>query len=117
MQHSGEVCEADSVVGHGRFPPFPGRLPTTGATMMECRRGCGACCIAISISSPIPGMPHGKPAGVRCVNLLPDNTCRIHGQADYPPVCQNLRPSAEMCGRTFEEALVFLTELELLTRP
>ena len=30
---------------------------------MNCREGCGACCIAPSISSPIPGMPHGKPAG------------------------------------------------------
>ena len=36
---------------------------------MQCRAGCGACCIAISISSPIPGMPLGKPAGVRCVQL------------------------------------------------
>lgn len=26
----------------------------------ECRPGCGACCIAPSISSPIPGMPEGK---------------------------------------------------------
>lgn len=24
---------------------------------MDCRSGCGACCIAPSISSPIPGMP------------------------------------------------------------
>ncbi|MDP3170542.1 MAG: YkgJ family cysteine cluster protein, partial [Polaromonas sp.] len=24
---------------------------------MNCRPGCGACCIAPSISSPIPGMP------------------------------------------------------------
>ncbi|MDW3636530.1 YkgJ family cysteine cluster protein, partial [Vibrio sp. Vb0667] len=24
---------------------------------MDCRLGCGACCIAPSISSPIPGMP------------------------------------------------------------
>ncbi|HNV09555.1 MAG TPA: YkgJ family cysteine cluster protein, partial [Dokdonella sp.] len=29
---------------------------------MSCRSGCGACCIAPSISSPIPGMPNGKPA-------------------------------------------------------
>ena len=27
---------------------------------MECRPGCGACCVAISISSPIPGMPGGN---------------------------------------------------------
>jgi len=85
--------------------------------MMQCRSGCGACCIAISISSPLPGMPDGKPAGVRCVNLLPDNTCRLHGQPNYPPVCRNLRPSAEMCGSTFQEAMLYLTELELLTRP
>ena len=39
-----------------------------------CREGCAACCIAPSISSPIPGMPNGKPAGVRCVQL--DNALR-----------------------------------------
>ena len=37
---------------------------------MDCRPGCAACCIAPSISSPIPGMPHGKPAGVRCIQLV-----------------------------------------------
>jgi hypothetical protein len=39
---------------------------------MECRIGCAACCIALPISSPIPGMPDGKPAGVRCVQLTAD---------------------------------------------
>ena len=29
---------------------------------MDCRPGCGACCIAPSINTPLPGMPHGKPA-------------------------------------------------------
>ena len=38
-------------------------------TSMICRSGCGACCLAPSISTPIPGMPQGKPAGVRCVQL------------------------------------------------
>ena len=37
--------------------------------LIACRTGCGACCIAPSISSPIPGMPDGKPAGVPCVQL------------------------------------------------
>ncbi|MGO2368564.1 MAG: YkgJ family cysteine cluster protein, partial [Serratia sp. (in: enterobacteria)] len=32
---------------------------------MDCRADCGACCIAPSISSPIPGMPNGKPANTR----------------------------------------------------
>ena len=36
---------------------------------MDCRLGCGACCISPSISSPIPGMPKGKPAGERCIQL------------------------------------------------
>ena len=36
---------------------------------MEYRANCGACCIAPSLSSPLPGMPKGKPAGVRWVQL------------------------------------------------
>jgi len=28
---------------------------------LACRSGCGACCIAPSIASPIPRMPQGKP--------------------------------------------------------
>ncbi|MEO8036559.1 MAG: YkgJ family cysteine cluster protein, partial [Acidobacteriota bacterium] len=39
---------------------------------MDCRTGCAACCIAPSITSPIPGMPEGKAAGVRCVQLTSD---------------------------------------------
>lgn len=84
---------------------------------MECRVGCGACCIALSISSPIPGMPNGKPAGVRCVQLTPDNRCRLYGHPDRPEVCARLRPNEEMCGQNAEEALAWLTELEYLTRP
>lgn len=84
---------------------------------MECRAGCGACCIAISISSPIPGMPNGKPAGVRCVQLSEDNRCMVFGKPERPATCIALRPSAEMCGTTMEEALVYLTWLEEVTAP
>jgi len=84
---------------------------------MECRVGCGACCIALSISSPIPGMPHGKPAGVRCIQLTDDNRCRLFGHPDRPAVCTRLRPSREMCGDTTEDALAYLTELERATSP
>jgi len=45
-----------------------------------CRAGCGACCIAPSISSAIPGMPDGKPAGVRCAQLDEQNLCRLFVQ-------------------------------------
>ena len=84
---------------------------------MDCRVGCGACCIALSISSPIPGLPHGKPAGVRCVQLTADNRCRLFGQPDRPQVCIQLRPEPEMCGQTAEEALAWLSWLELSTQP
>ena len=84
---------------------------------MECRRGCAACCVVLSISSPIPGMPHGKPAGVRCVQLTEDNHCRLYGQADRPAVCVRLRPSPDMCGQSAEEAFALLLELDRATRP
>ncbi len=84
---------------------------------MECRPGCGACCIAISISSPLPHMPNGKAAGLRCINLSADNYCQVHQSEAYPPVCRNLRPSAEMCGQSFEEAFNYLTQLEIFTKP
>lgn len=80
-----------------------------------CRPGCGACCTAPSISTPIPGMPHGKPAGVPCVQLTADLRCRLFGQAERPAVCASLRPSAEMCGRSREEALEWLAALEAAT--
>jgi len=84
---------------------------------MTCRIGCGACCIAISISSSIPGMPRGKKAGERCVNLDENFSCRIHGKQDYPKVCRELRPDLEMCGHDREEAMVYLENLERLTAP
>jgi len=84
---------------------------------MDCRVGCGACCIALSISSPIPGMPNGKPAGVRCVQLTDDNRCKLYGQPERPDVCNRLRPNVEMCGQNAAEALAYLTELERLTQP
>jgi uncharacterized protein len=84
---------------------------------MECRAGCGACCIAPSISSPIPGMPDGKPAGVRCVQLTEDNRCRIFGHPERPVVCSSFQASESMCGDSREAAMLFLDELELATRP
>jgi Fe-S-cluster containining protein len=81
----------------------------------SCRAGCGACCIAPSISSPIPGMPNGKPAGVRCVQLDDENRCRIFGKPERPAVCGSLQPSREMCGDTRADALLYLTRLDELT--
>ena len=66
---------------------------------MDCRVGCGACCIAPSISSPMPGMPHGKPAGVRCPHLTHDHRCALYGRPERPELCMRLRASEEMCGQ------------------
>lgn len=84
---------------------------------MECRAKCGACCIAPSISSPLPGMPHGKPAGVPCVQLLPDWRCAIFGKPERPAVCVSLRPSEAMCGANRDEAMRTLGEMERVTAP
>ena len=62
-------------------------------------------------------MPLGKPAGVRCVQLLPDLRCALFGRPERPAVCTSLRAGVEMCGRDREEALTYLTELERLTGP
>ena len=82
---------------------------------LSCRSGCGACCIAPSISSPIPGMPRGKPAGVRCVQLDDANRCRLFGDPRRPAVCGGLQPQREMCGDTREHAIAWLDRLEALT--
>jgi Fe-S-cluster containining protein len=84
---------------------------------MECRPRCAACCIAPSISSPIPGMPNGKPAGVPCLQLDEALRCRIFGQPERPAVCGGLKPSVEMCGDSREQAMRWLTRMEDLTRP
>ena len=84
---------------------------------LSCRDGCGACCIAPSITSPLPGMPQGKPAGVACVQLDPDMRCRVFGAPERPRFCATLRPSADMCGATRDQALSLLAALEIATRP
>ena len=89
---------------------------------MECRPNCGACCIAPSINSPIPGMPQGKPAGVRCVQLDDENRCMIFGKPERPKFCASLKPSVEMCGgdnleNPREHAITWLTRLEQVTKP
>lgn len=80
--------------------------------MIECRLGCAACCIAVSISSPIPGMLNGKEAGERCIQLSGDNLCLLFGKSERPKVCSGLKPSYEMCGRSNAEAFAYLENLE-----
>ncbi|PUE32594.1 zinc/iron-chelating domain-containing protein [Limnohabitans sp. Jir61] len=84
---------------------------------MQCRNGCGACCIAPSITSALPGMPHGKEAGVPCAQLLPDMRCAVFGKPERPSFCGGLQPSADMCGANRDAAILWLTQLETSTTP
>jgi hypothetical protein len=94
-----------------------------GRAEFTCRPGCGACCIALSISSPIPaspgrtGLPGGKPAGLTCPQLTDDFLCALFGSPERPAVCAALRPLPEMCGESRQEALAYLADLEERTKP
>ena len=62
-------------------------------------------------------MPHGKLAGIPCVQLLPDYRCALFGKPERPASCVSLRPTEEMCGTCRDKAMASLTELERLTAP
>ncbi len=65
----------------------------------------------------MPGLPHGKPAGMRCPHLTEDFRCLLFGLPERPEVCTRLRPMAEMCGENRDEALAYLEWLERETAP
>ena len=82
---------------------------------MDCRAGCGACCVAPSISSPIPGMPDGKPAGVPCIHLTGDRRCALFGRPERPAVCAAFHATTSLCGDSSADAFARLTALEAET--
>jgi uncharacterized protein len=88
-----------------------------GDAEIPCRPDCGACCTAPSISSAIPGMPDGKPAGVPCVQLDERRRCRLFADPRRPLVCRSLLPRQSMCGGNVDMAMAFLTALEAVTTP
>lgn len=65
----------------------------------------------------MPGMPDGKPAGVRCIHLSGNNLCLLFDSPTRPEVCKNFRPSREICGETREEGLAILSFFENVTAP
>lgn len=79
---------------------------------ISCRRGCGACCIVPSISSPLPGMPLGKPAGVPCIHLAEDFSCKIFLSPSRPIVCDGFKAEDIVCGDNRNEAFENLRWLE-----
>jgi hypothetical protein len=62
-------------------------------------------------------MPKGKPAGVPCVQLDDDLSCKIFLDPARPAVCAGLQPHIEMCGDSQHYAIHWLTDLENQTRP
>jgi len=84
---------------------------------MECRAGCGACCIAPSISRPFYGMPGGKPAGVRCVHLDEQLRCALFGDPRRPRACADFQAEPAVCGENRDEALSRLRWLEAESLP
>lgn len=95
------------------------------AGLAVCRPSCAACCIAPSISSPIPpdpltgtgSLPEGKPAGLPCPRLNAELRCVLFGRPERPAVCLSLQPGPEMCASSGQGALAYLEGLEAATQP
>jgi hypothetical protein len=64
----------------------------------------------------MPGLPHGKPAGMPCPHLDASLRCQLFGLPERPAVCGSLQPSAEMCGPDQAHAMRWLSALELATK-
>ena len=62
-------------------------------------------------------MPHGKPAGIPCVQLDDELRCRLFGKPERPKFCGSLQPQREMCGSDRGEAMFQLSALETATAP
>jgi len=86
-------------------------------TGFHCRPGCAACCIAPSITSSIPSMPQGKPAGVPCLQLDEQGLCKLFGQPSRPDVCKRFLATEDVCGADNSQALHFISQLEEVTSP
>ncbi len=84
---------------------------------MQCRPGCGACCIAPSITQPFHGMPGGKPAGVPCVHLDQAMACRLFGDPRRPLLCAAFRAEPAVCGDSRAQALEMIGQLEVVSLP
>ncbi|TVS16520.1 MAG: YkgJ family cysteine cluster protein [Gammaproteobacteria bacterium] len=84
---------------------------------MVCRPGCAACCIAPSIRDPLPGMPAGKPAGMRCIHLDAELRCGLWGQPERPRVCGAFQADPDVCGSDRDDALQRIAALEIATTP
>jgi len=63
----------------------------------------------------MPGMPMGKPAGVRCKHLSDSNLCLLFSSDQRPAVCADFAATDEFCGENRQQALKNLAWLEKVT--
>lgn len=83
---------------------------------MDCNQ-CGACCTEISISSPMVGLPFGKPAGVRCPHLKENNLCSLFNSMLRPAVCSSFQANEDICGSNNAESVQKIRWYENATKP
>ena len=57
-------------------------------------------------------MPNGKPAGVRCIHLADDFSCKIFNSPDRPKVCSGFKAEKIICGNNAQEAKEIIMSLE-----
>lgn len=88
-------------------------VPSTFST--PCHQ-CGACCTEISITSPIPGMPDGKPAGIKCIHLQ-KNLCGLFDSPTRPRICSSFEADMDMCGLSHGDAVTRIRWYERETKP
>lgn len=62
-------------------------------------------------------MPHGKPAGERCVQLNEALRCAIFGRPERPAVCSAFLAEPAFCGSSGAEAMQLMRWLESSTLP
>ena len=83
----------------------------TNIIEMDCRK-CGACCIAPSLSSFIPGMGKNKLKNTRCIHLDENMLCKLFASPDRPIVCNECKADPLFCGNNFDEAIIIFNSLE-----
>jgi hypothetical protein len=57
-------------------------------------------------------MPNGKPAGVPCVQLADDLSCKIFNSPERPKVCGGFKAEELICGNSPMEAYQIIASLE-----
>jgi hypothetical protein len=60
-------------------------------------------------------MPHGKPAGERCVHLSVESLCALFGKPERPPVCGQFKAELDVCGVDQADAIRLITWWENAT--